>query len=47
MPHEEIHDRADALLAGEGTDEDRDLSGLAVPWTTEARLVTATPALVG
>lgn len=45
MSHERLHERADALLAGEGTPQDRDLAGLALPWATEARFTTAADAL--
>jgi hypothetical protein len=45
MSHERLHERADALLAGEGTPRDRDLAGLALPWATEARFTTAADAL--
>lgn len=45
ISHEELHDRADALLSGDGTDYDRKLAGLTLPWTTGANFMTASPTL--
>jgi len=41
MPHGELHDRADRLLAGDGTDEDRDVAGVTLLWATGAQFTTA------
>jgi len=45
MPHGKLHDRADRLLAGDGTDDDRDVAGVTLLWATGARFTTASPSL--
>lgn len=41
ISHGELHDRADRLLAGDGTDDDRNVAGLVLLWATGARFTTA------
>jgi hypothetical protein len=45
LPHAEVHDRADALLAGEGTEQDRHLARQALYWPEESRYTTASQAV--
>lgn len=45
LPHAEVHDRAEALLAGEGSERDRHLARQALYWPEESRYTTASQAL--
>jgi len=45
LPHAEVHDRADALLAGEGTVQDRHLARQALYWPEETRYTTCSQAV--
>lgn len=45
LPHADLHDRADALLAGEGSEQDRHLARQALYWPGEARYTTASQAV--